>query len=236
MAAQDVPGKIALGKIAVITANFGGIDTPKPFPGQLGAPAYDYYEITERNAPQVVPGLNYRLQGKFYKLQGHIIFPGYDALIWIDGNVEIKSPTFVADMLRALEIPHSYDIAIPRHPVRNCIYEEAEFISSAIAAGNKYLAVRYDAGAIRKEAAAYRASGHPPGWGLYWCGLFAKKMNPRVNFFFDQWWDRCLHHQSHDQNSFPYLARELDLKIAPVDLGDFYENATYRLVPHLKIQ
>ena len=66
-------------KIAVITAIFGGIDTPKPFVSQ-SVPC-DRIVITEENTPVPLPNLPPRLQAKYFKLQAHRVWSEYDAFV-----------------------------------------------------------------------------------------------------------------------------------------------------------
>lgn len=241
-------------KVAVVTSIFGGIDQPKPFPVQECfppletpekiCPAYDRVVVTEDSSSLPVSwrpvrlrefvNLDARMQARYFKIKTHEAFPGYKAVVWIDGSIQIKSTTFLSRILAALEGNH---IAMARHPERGCIYDEAAFVANRIKQGNAYLSARYRADAILQEAEAYRAQGHPPDSGLYWCGLFARRVGPRVNRFFNQWWEHCLRWpKPNDQISFAYLVRKLNMKIAVMDWGNQYDNATYKICDHLKVQ
>ena len=241
-------------KVAVVTSIFGGIDQPKPFPAQVCCPAYDRILVTEEgievNAQRPTPinreqalnaqrsiksgDLDARMQARYFKIKTHEAFPGYEAVVWIDGNVQIKSATFLSRILDAMA---GNDIAMARHPGRGCIYDEAAFVANRIKQGSAYLSARYRADAILQEVEAYRAQGHPPGSGLYWCGLFARRVDPRVNRFFNQWWKHCLRWpKPNDQISFAYLARKLKMKIAAMNWGNQSDNATYKIFDHLKLQ
>lgn len=174
------------------------------------------------------------MRAKFFKIQPHRIHHDYDTFIWIDGNVQIKSERFVSELLEGLD---GNQIAIARHPLRNCIYDEAAFISDSIKTGSVYLKARYDSKATIQNTEVYRASGHPPGWGLFWCGLFARRADTATNNFFDEWWAHCLSWpRSIDQIPFAVLARRMEVKMGIMDWGNFYENENYKLIPHLKIQ
>ena len=104
-------------KTAVITAVFGGMDTPKPFAPQ--SVECDRIFITEENSPFPLPNLPPRLQAKYFKLQAHRAFPEYDAYVWIDGNIEVTSPDFVKVMTHRLS-----GIRIQKHHERKTIEEE----------------------------------------------------------------------------------------------------------------
>lgn len=217
-------------KIAVVTACFGGMDSPKNFPQQT-VPC-EHLSFSETNSPYPLAQFNARMKGKYFKLQTHKLIDA-DYVIWLDANVQIKMPDFVAKMLAAVS---NHDIALARHPFRNCIYQEAKFITDSIAAGGKYLRARYGPQPVAAEAAHYMAEGHPAGNGLWWCGLFVRPINAKVNAFFDAWWDEVLRWSCLDQNAFAFLARKLSLNINTLDLGSFYNNDTCKLHPHLKLQ
>jgi hypothetical protein len=224
-------------KVAVVTACFGGMDEPKPFPAQT-VPC-DRLVFDEANSPYPLAQFSDRMKAKFFKLQTHKIVDA-DCVIWIDGNVQIKSATFVEEILRALggttSASSDCDIAITKHPERGCIYQEAKFITESIDAGNKYLTARYGEQPITQEADHYARRKHPANFGLWWCGLFARPVNKRTNTFFDAWWDEVLRWSSLDQSSFAFLVRKFDIKIREIGFGDYYENATYKLHSHRNIQ
>lgn len=210
------------------------MDAPKTVPPQTGVAAFDFISITEANSRYPLAAFDARMKGRFFKLQAHKLFPGYESLVWIDANVQIKSSAFLAPLLAALD--KTYDIAMARHPSRNCVYEEADFITQSISKGSEYLKARYEIEPITKQVEAYRAAGHPRNSGLWWCGLFARRLTPHVNRFFDAVWDHCLTWSNYDQNAFAFLSRVCGIRINPIDWGGFYNNPTYNLVPHLKVQ
>lgn len=211
------------------------MDSPKALPEQRGnCPEFDLISVTEKTSPVALSKLKPRMKAKFFKIQPHRIFHGYDALIWIDGNVQIKSDSFVAELLAALD---GNQVAIARHPCRNCVYEEAAFIADSIKKGSKYLKTRYDPKVTLKNTEVYRANGHPADWGLFWCGLFARRVDDATDRFFDEWWAHCLTWpKAIDQIPFAVLARRMELKMGIMDWGNFYENPSYKLIPHLKLQ
>lgn len=213
-------------RVAVVTAIFGGIDEPQAFPIQ--DTHFDRLLITGDT------GSNARVHARLFKMQAHNLFPAYKTFIWIDGNVRIRSNDFVSRILDTLD---GNDIAIGAHPVRNCIYQEAEAITRGVRNNDAYLGARYDQHNLLREAAFYAADWHPPEYGLYWCGLFARRVNVRVNNFFDQWWKCCSRWpRSIDQLGFPYLVRKMRMKIGLTAWGNHDDNATYKLMDHCKLQ
>lgn len=210
-------------RIAVITANFGGFDDRKPFAKQT-VEHYHYY-FTEHNADYPMDGLDNRLKAKFYKMIPHRVMPRFDVFIWVDGNIEIKSPTFVDDMIKALG---DNDIAISKHQFRSSIYEEARFIIDHVPE-HDYLKVRYNPESIAHELGKYGEGLE----GLYWCGLFARRNTPEVMARFDKWWEENVFMSNFDQLNFVYCMQ--GLKFSLVDFGEYHDNETYRMYNHNKL-
>jgi hypothetical protein len=223
-------------KIAVCTAIFGGMDTPKPFPEQ-SVPC-DFFCFTEANSPVPLPNLPDRLKAKYYKLQMHRILPDYDFFVWIDGNIEVKSPDFVKTMVDSAGV----GISIQRHHERQTIKEEIDFI---LASDNIYLTTRYGAQPLKQEYEWYLAGGMPENTPLYSCNIFGYKHITRshgldTTDFFDKWWSTVLEWSWFDQSAFSYLVwlllRYGPVKANTVSLGPMFDNPFFTLHPHNKIQ
>lgn len=213
-------------KIAVITAIFGGMDTPKPFPAQ-SIPC-DYFCFTEENSPVPLPNLPDRLKAKYFKLQAHRVLPGYDYYVWIDGNIEVKSPDFVKKMVEAA----GNGIAIQKHHERETISEEIDFI---LKSENVYLTTRYGNQPLKQEYEYYLSQGMPPVAPLYSCNVFAFKSQYLSDPALDYWWQLVLRWSWFDQSAFSFIAWQIT-KVYPVDLGTMFDNPYFTLHPHNKMQ
>lgn len=222
-------------KIAVITAIFGGKDTPKPFPSQ--SVECDYYCFTEANSPVPLPNFPDRLKAKYFKLQAHRILPGYDAYVWIDGNIEVKSADFVKVMTDGLD-----GIRIQRHHERETIKEEIDFI---LASENEYLTTRYGAQPLKEEYEYYLSQEMPEDAPLYSCNVFAYRNQDRVNtckncLFMNEWWNLVLVWSWFDQSAFSFLADVCNTKaialpdVSTINLGPMFDNPYFTLHPHTK--
>ena len=223
-------------KIAVITAIFGGKDTPKPFPAQ--SVECDYYCFTEANSPVPLPNLPDRLKAKYFKLQAHRVLPGYDAYVWIDGNIEVKSADFVKVMTEGLD-----GIRIQRHHERETIKEEIDFI---LASENEYLTTRYGAQPLKEEYEYYLSQEMPEDAPLYSCNVFSYRNKDRVNtgsncLFFNSWWNLVLAWSWFDQSAFSFLAEVCSgiksfwvPEVETINLGPMFDNPYFTLHPHTK--
>jgi hypothetical protein len=206
--------------IAVVTANFGTFDRFHKIPDQ-DIP-YKRYYFNEQNSPFPFDGLDNRMKARWFKIMAHRIIK-HETIIWLDGNVKVNSKTMIREMAEGCK-----DILISKHPSRNSIYEEAEFVINQIAKGSKYLKSRYKADSMRKEIAHIG----PGIQGLYYCGVFARKNSPKVNEAFERWWYENILWANFDQNSFAFCVQNFDLKVNLFDFGDFYRNKYYSLSDH----
>jgi hypothetical protein len=223
-------------RVLVLTACFGGMDSAKSFPDQAKVAHYERIFITEKNSPYPLAEFNPRMKGRFFKVQSHKLFLGYDLHVWLDSNVQIRSRTFLAELVEAVTRAEA-DVAIRKHPARDNVHAEAHFIVDRIRAGSAYLKARYQIEPILKQLEHFRAIGYPvQGAGLYWLGLFARRINHHTDALFDALWNQCLCWSNYDQNAFAFLVHERQTKIVEMGWGSYYKNPTYELVPHAKVQ
>jgi hypothetical protein len=187
-------------KIAVVTAIFGPIDTVKVMPDQTIS--FDRHIFTQANSPFPFPNLNNRLKAKYFKCQMHKVLPGYDYYIWIDGKIKVTSPLFVESMINLLS---KDDIAVRVHATRHCIYQEVDYIESAMAAGDTGLIERYRNQPLRQEVEYYRSKGYPEGNGLYDCSVFIVRSQRWATAVLDEWWSLCLRFSYFDQTALQYV-------------------------------
>ena len=229
----------------VYTAIFGGYDglkqpvlqdeacdficfTDSAMPSRVGA----WRVIHVRRDRQVHP----RMQAKYFKLLSHRIFPGgrlaaryapfsvrrrADLSIWIDGSLQIKSPSFVSDMRRNLD---DGDWAMFAHPWRDCIYEEA----SASLTLPKYQTVP-----ILPQVDAYK-SVVPPHGALYAGGVIVRRepVTECLKRVDELWWQENVKWTFQDQLSLPYVIRRI-ANCEPLHIpGDIFSNAWFDFIPH----
>lgn len=209
-------------KIAVVSCQFGNFDTPKQFPKQ--DIDCDYFAINESNCPYTFHTIDNRLKAKYYKMLAHREY-SHDVLIWVDGNVQIKSASFVSDMIAAM---HGVDVCISNHPDRNNVHDETDFICRQIRSGNKYLSARYTPESLLNEV-----SRMPKDLlGLYWCGLFARVNEPGVNKVFEEWFMQNVLWSNFDQCNFVDGMYRHGVTINTIKWGGFYDNDTYSIHKH----
>jgi len=209
---------------AVVSAIFGAYDRPKPVPAQsvdctftmvtddaaLDAPGWDLRGM-------LVPPSDPRMAAKGPKLRPWNFSTLVGPWIWIDASFQIVSPTFVEEVTAAAD---GHLLAMWEHPDRACIYPEAELSATL---------PKYADTPVLKQAAEYRAAGHPMRWGLWAAGLIVYR--DAVDDLADLWWTEmeCWGYQ--DQISLPVALRATQIRPKALPWG-LRSNPWLRLVPH----
>ena len=152
-------------------------------------------------------GLGPARESRRPKLMPHLYLGEYDQSCYIDGSLTLKvAPEEVFEALSGQET----DFVCIKHPWRDCIFDEAEeIIRSDID----------DEMRVREQMDAYRAAGHPAKAGLVKGGFLLRRHNEaHLKDFGDAWFAHVLRFSKRDQLSFPFLARQLKLRHAVLDM------------------
>lgn len=130
---------------------------------------------------------------RYIKTHPHEFFVDYDYSMFIDGNVRITCD--VKPLLYSM-IENNKCIAIHRHQVRDCIYDEAKAI---------YAAGKASYVSIKNQINTYKHCGFPEHYGLFETNIVIRKQNDEdcVNVMND-WWSEMESHTKRDQLSFTY--------------------------------
>lgn len=127
--------------------------------------------------------------------------------IYIDGNISIlKDPQEIVD-----KYLKDHDLAIYKHPVRNCLYDEAKICVE------KRLD---DPEIIIEQAKTYEDNEYAKNKGLCECGIIIRRHTPKVEMFNNYWFSEYSRHSRRDQISFMYAADKVGLRINKID--DFF--------------
>jgi hypothetical protein len=243
------PFRRKLGKIALVTANFGGIDEPKPLPDRNGIDATYYTdegsaarcrpEVAATWSRVVVPNyprhdFNPRLRARYFKHQIHRLDEVRDArwLVWADSTLQFHELQFVSRWASALaRLPEHKRLLVVPHPERKTIWEEFRFIQGLIDQGHEYLAQRYANEHMPEQMAYFKSRG----WDLespLWCGTFWMMENSELmRRAWDAWWDQNLRFGMMDQLSLPVILtlHGIDPQPLPVNL---WKNEHFTWVAH----
>jgi hypothetical protein len=233
--------------IALVTANFGGIDEPKALPDHQGIDAFYYTDqpvlpeaagTWTRVITPAYPRHDFapRLRAKYFKLQIHRLdeVRHHRWLVWADASLRFRDLAPLREHAAALaQLPvHKRVLMIP-HPDRATLIEEFEFCEKSIDDGHPYLTVRYANEKMREQIDYYRARG----WNVQaklWCGTFWMVENTElIRRAFDEWWDHNLRFGIQDQLSLAVILDNNGIEPTPLVIQP-RTNAYFDWTNHLK--
>ncbi|ULC60561.1 DUF616 domain-containing protein [Flaviramulus sp. BrNp1-15] len=220
-----------MNKIAIYTAIFGDKDILKPPLNFKEDNNVDYYLITDNVE---LDSYNYQLilkkpiydditkNARFYKINGLEIFEDYDFVIWHDANLQIIHNKIID----SVDFVKHKSIAFFKHPVRNCIYDEAI----------KCIYKEKDHPfKILKQIFQYYKFGIKNKIGLYETSIVIQNNKLICKDFLNLWWSEIINKSRRDQLSLPYSLKVFNL-IPAIIPGDREQNmfSLYNLHNHSK--
>ncbi len=148
------------------------------------------------------------------KILPHLVLPDCDFSIWHDGNFRLAA--YASCVTAAAGVA---DLALHRHPSRDCVYKEADALIEG-----KFGTARL----IREETSFYRAIGHPESFGLWACGMIVRRHTTATAALNEAWWNLYANGCELDQMAFAVAARNtLNTRIADLP-GDVFASPFMR--------
>ena len=223
--------------VAIYTAIFGGFDTLKTHPD---IPDVDFIVFTDDEtladrddwrAVTTASSSNSRLAAKYPKIVGPQSSPldRYKFTIWIDGSLEITSPT----LIEALADLGPDGFAIYRHSYRDNIRDEAQ-LSVMMALGRySFTSVKYAGQPILEQVQYYMSLGYADDAGLWGTGVLARVRSGRLDACMTDWMVENERWSVQDQISLPYVLWRH--KIVPRELPGYPPGSMQDPNPWLEI-
>lgn len=217
-------------RLLVYTAVFGDYD--RVYPPVEPDPEIDYVIITD-DADMRVRGWNTQVESTenfptpksanlFFRAFVHRMMPGYDASIYVDGNIRVLGSTrtlfksFVATGKAVGTFPH---------PLRKNVAEEVEScIQNKKAEG---------AEGLRQEYQAYLEDGFDDQIGLFETGVLLKNHRAIELDTAMECWNACFAaYRLRDQVSFPYALWRSGVEPHHMDFSFRERNPYFGIYPH----
>ena len=133
------------------------------------------------------------MMNRKYKILPHLFLNEYEWSLYLDANIAIlKNPFELANKYLV-----KYEMALPKHFARNCIYEEAK---ECVTLGKaKYKEVK-------NQLEYYIKDGFPPNFGLGENNILLRKHNSeKVIKMMADWWNELNRQTQRDQLSLAYV-------------------------------
>ncbi len=204
------------GKVAVYMAMFGSYDrivAPLIHPDNI-----DYYVLTDKEMPEdskctvlnpedyIPKNLldNPILCNRWCKMHPHMIFPDYDASIYLDSNLLV-----VSDLTPFVTFLDSFPVAMFQHWKRDCVYQEVQTCIEGRRDTRSNL--------LRHEK-RLRTQGIPEHWGLLEAPVIARMhRDERCIALMEAWWENFFSGSRRDQLSL--IETLWQNKICPEQIG-----------------
>lgn len=135
-------------------------------------------------------------------------FDRYEYSIWMDGNTSLKvDPEYLIEKYLKND-----DIAVLRHPERDCIYQEARTCQS----------LKLDLPeAIASQMIRYIEDGYPKENGLSCTTYILRRHTKKIKEFNEKWWAEICKGSRRDQLSFDYALWKVGIKPKWFDVYHF---------------
>lgn len=200
-----------------ITGGYDNIPTHKYI-----APDWDYVLFTDDKElvkqgrfahwtikPLAFDKLSNVKNARWHKVNAHKLFPEYDYSLWLDSNIIINDAglfNLANDLIKQKIL-----VAVPNHPERVCIYDEAEIIKE----------YRIDTPRIvDKEMQILRHDKYPKNNGLSETGILLRRHNDMKSTL-DLWWSMIEKYSKRDQLSFNYALWKTNIERTPIYSGPY---------------
>jgi hypothetical protein len=179
-------------KVRIVTADFGNHINNFHYnlPNQ-NSTLYDidYECLTDKNTPSRHNSLHPRTKGKIPKMLDWVEHDA-DYYIWFDSKFKVVNDNFVEEIIQDLG---DFDLGLIKHPQRDSIKSELEFMEKEMINKNDYLISRYEGERMKEQVNFYLSDSNFVDNKLFGLGFFiySKKLveNKGYNIFTD--WFLC---------------------------------------------
>lgn len=164
---------------------------------------------------------NPRMNARMYKALSHLFIED-EWIIWIDGNINL----FVSEE-ELIAMTKPYSVGVFRHPERNCVYKEGQFIKKLAREGKKVVNEKL----IDRQLEDYNEMSYPKDNGLGATFILIRQNTPHINRLNEMWWAHICRYSLRDQLSFPFVFDEQITYLPKVPMG---KNQYFERIKHIK--
>ncbi len=189
--------------MVVYTAITNNYDSVKPFP--VTNATHIHF-----NEPIFYPHKDPSRRAKYCKIMAHKALPrNTQYSMWVDGSIQLNQLDFKVLIDKYLK---TSDIAVLKHPERDCIFKEAQAI----------IALKKD-DTITVLDQMIRYNDFPHNWGLGENGIILRRHSMVSQWLNELWWEEILVGSKRDQLSLPYvLHKKLNIPCTFIEDRSFF--------------
>lgn len=149
-----------------------------------------------------------RLNGKIPKMLAWDLYPGYDVYMWMDSHFSLKKENSMQWFLDQLG---DKDAVFFKHPSRDSVKKEVDFILKRMKEGDQYLKDRCEGEPMLEQVNSYLKDSSYIDNKLFACGIFLYKkelIENKENNVMKEWFYHNCRWSIRDQLSLPYLLQK----------------------------
>ena len=195
-------------KIVFLTANLGQFDK------QIGNPTqtmkYDFYRFTDENFAPRHCSMTPRLQARIPKCFGWQMKPDYDMYVWLDSSCVLARPDSLEWLVNQCK---DKDMVVFKHPNRNSIQEEADYLKKRLEMKCPYITRRYENELIDGQLEIIKNDTDYTDNCLFASTCVVYKNNDKVKEMMKEWYYNICRFHIVDQLAFPYVIWKFGLDI-----------------------
>jgi hypothetical protein len=197
-------------KVCVYSANLGNFDSPKPNAEQTVG--HEFCLFTDENFRPRTKSMTPRLQARIVKMFGWQLVPDYDVYIWHDASTRLSRPDTVQWLLDKVQ---EHDIAVFKHPNRNTVLEEADYLKHRLIIEKHEPKRRYVLSRYEGEDIDGALSEVDPNRELFASTVFVYRNFPNVQKALKEWFYYTSRYHSIDQLGLPEAIKDLRVNVIP---------------------
>jgi len=150
-----------------------------------------------------------------YKILPHLFLSEYEKSLYLDTNIAIiDNPLDLASKYLS-----KYDVAVPKHLLRDCAYEEAKIIIQT-RKSNQLI--------VENQMNSYKEKKFPTKYGLSENNIIFRNHNKKdVILAMEQWWKELNEWSQRDQLSFCYIVWSNDIRFVFITENSRTINSKY---------
>ena len=160
------------------------------------------------------------------KLFPHYFLKDIEESLYVDGNISIhKDPTYLFDKY----LNNQNSLAIAKHPLRDCLFEEAEdLLDSNWFSKNEKLK-------LMLQLNKYKKIKMPRNFGLTENNIILRVNNAHQNKLMSElWWNELMIGCNRDQISLPYIIWKNNIEYQTIGESARYSNEYFNIHLHKK--
>lgn len=187
---------------AIISCNLGDFDPTPKHEEQLLAGVH-YRHITNIDYPPRA-SMTPRLQSRLVKTHLWQFIPGFDIYLWVDSSCRLSHENSAQWFLGHLG---QADMAVFKHPHRDTVQEEADYLKYRLSIKCPYITPRYQGEDIDGQLKEV-----DPGQELYASTAFIIRNNSKTRHAMKDWWYHISRWHAIDQLSLPFVLFENNIE------------------------